>query len=159
MAINPKHTHTLYGVLSAKTKIYLIPLPWSSWFLFLFLLVQVGAWSPSSHVHLHLHGPITCPITWCVPTLLIWHSWQRLVLRFHQLGKTKLGLSISLFLVIDDNLFTKIFNKNFWIHVACLSILPCVKHMDKFHKPELVALAPPTYVLRVWIESFHICMD
>jgi hypothetical protein len=24
--------------------------------------------------------------------------------------------------------------------------------MDKFHEPELVALAPPTYVLRVWIE-------
>jgi hypothetical protein len=27
MAIDPKYTHTLYGVLSAKTKTYLIPLP------------------------------------------------------------------------------------------------------------------------------------
>jgi hypothetical protein len=26
-AIDPKHTHNLYGVLSAKTKTYLIPLP------------------------------------------------------------------------------------------------------------------------------------
>jgi hypothetical protein len=26
--------------------------------------------------------------------------------------------------------------------------------MDKFHKPELVALAPPIYVLRVWIEAY-----
>ena len=26
-AIDPKYTHTLYGVLSAKTKTYLIPLP------------------------------------------------------------------------------------------------------------------------------------
>jgi hypothetical protein len=25
--------------------------------------------------------------------------------------------------------------------------------MDKFHKPELVAIAPPTYVLRVWIRK------
>jgi hypothetical protein len=41
--------------------------------------------------------------------------------------------------------------KFFWIHVACPSILTCVKDMDKFHKPQLVAIAPPTYVLRVWI--------
>ena len=79
------------------------------------------------------------------------HLVQGLVPRFHQLSKTKLGLSISPFLVIDDNLFTKIFNEIFLIHVACPSILPCVKEMDKLHKPELVALAPPTYVLRVWI--------
>jgi hypothetical protein len=32
--------------------------------------------------------------------------------------------------------------KFFWIHVTCPSILPCVKDMDKFHKPELVAIAP-----------------
>jgi hypothetical protein len=38
-----------------------------------------------------------------------------------------------------------------WVHVACPSILPCVKDMDKFYKPKLVAIAPPTYVLRVWI--------
>jgi hypothetical protein len=25
--------------------------------------------------------------------------------------------------------------------------------MDKFHEPKMVALAPPTYVLRVWIEA------
>ena len=45
-------------------------------------------------------------------------------------------------------------NRNqFWIHVACPSLLPCVKNMDKFYEPELVALAPPTYVLRVWIKA------
>ena len=47
------------------------------------------------------------------------HSWQMLVLRFYQLSKTKLGLSIFLFLVIDDNLFTKIFNKIF-LDSCCL---------------------------------------
>ena len=25
--------------------------------------------------------------------------------------------------------------------------------MDKFHEPQMVAIAPPTYVLRVWIEA------
>jgi hypothetical protein len=39
--------------------------------------------------------------------------------RFHQLSKTKLGLSISLFLVIDDNLFTKVFNEVF-LDSCCL---------------------------------------
>jgi hypothetical protein len=39
--------------------------------------------------------------------------------RFHQLFKTKLGLSIFPFLVIDDNLFTKIFNKIF-LDSCCL---------------------------------------
>ena len=41
--------------------------------------------------------------------------------------------------------------KSFWIHVACPIILQCVKIMDKFHQPKFVVLAPPTYVLRVWI--------
>ena len=31
--------------------------------------------------------------------------------------------------------------------------LPCVKDLNKFHEPKLVALDPPTYVLRVWIEA------
>ena len=33
------------------------------------------------------------------------------------------------------------------------AFLPCEKDLDKFHEPELVVLAPPTYVLRVWIEA------
>jgi len=33
------------------------------------------------------------------------------------------------------------------------SILPCAKVMDKFHKAKMVAIAPPTYVLRVWISK------
>ena len=47
------------------------------------------------------------------------HLVQGLVPRFHQLFKTKLGLSISPFLVIDDNLFTKIFNEIF-LDSCCL---------------------------------------
>ena len=31
--------------------------------------------------------------------------------------------------------------------------LPCVKDLDKFHEPPLVAFALPTYILRVWIEA------
>jgi hypothetical protein len=34
------------------------------------------------------------------------------------------------------------------------AFLPCVKDLDKFHKPELVALASHAYVLRVWIEAY-----
>ena len=33
------------------------------------------------------------------------------------------------------------------------AFLPCVKDLDKFHEPKLIALALPTYVLRVWIEA------
>ena len=33
------------------------------------------------------------------------------------------------------------------------AFLPCVKDLDSFHEPPLVAFAPPTYVLRVWIEA------
>jgi hypothetical protein len=39
------------------------------------------------------------------------HLAQWLVPRFHQLSKIKVGLSIFSFLVIDNNLFTNIFNK------------------------------------------------
>ena len=65
--------------------------------------------------------------------------------RFHQLSKTKLGLSISPFLVINDNLFIKIFNEIFFgFMLLAQAFLPCVEDLDKFHEPELVALAPPT---------------
>ena len=33
--------------------------------------------------------------------------------------------------------------KSFWIHVACPSILPCVKIMDKFHKPKIDSISSP----------------
>ena len=33
--------------------------------------------------------------------------------------------------------------KTFWIHVAYPSILPCVKVMDKFHKPEIGSISSP----------------
>ena len=32
--------------------------------------------------------------------------------------------------------------------------LPCLKDMDKFHELQMVAIAPPTYVLRVWIVAY-----
>ena len=94
MAIDPKHTHTLYGVLSAKTKIYLIHLPWSPWFLFslssfsswsLITIISCPSWSPWTS---HLLHQLVCT------NLAHDHTWwHRLVLSFHQLSKTKLGLS------------------------------------------------------------------
>jgi hypothetical protein len=33
------------------------------------------------------------------------------------------------------------------------AFLPFVKDMNKFHEPELVALAPHTYVLKVWTNA------
>ena len=34
--------------------------------------------------------------------------------------------------------------------------LPCVKDIGNFHELLMIAIAPPTYVLRVWIEALHI---
>ena len=31
--------------------------------------------------------------------------------------------------------------------------------MDKFHELQMVAIAPPTYVLRVWIKVCTYCID
>jgi hypothetical protein len=129
-------------------------------FVFSSFFSKCEAWSSSFHVHLHHHGPLTCSTTWIGPPYLIHTIISKVSPRLHQLSKTKLGLSIFPFLVIDGNLFIKIFNENFRdscclpkktfrIHVACPSILPYVKVMDKFYKPELVVLAPHTYVLRV----------
>jgi hypothetical protein len=64
---------------------------------------------------------ISSSITWCIPTYVYISLMTKVsILRFHQLSKTKLGLSISPFLVIDDNLFTKIYNKIF-LDSCCLS--------------------------------------
>ena len=88
-------------------------------FVFFFLLFQVRAWSSSFHVHLHHHGPLTWSTTWIGPPYLIHTLRSKVSPRFHQLSKTKLGLLISPFLVIDDNLFTKIFNEIF-LDSCCL---------------------------------------
>ena len=151
MAIYPKCDHTLYSVLITKTKTLsnTFALIFIGFLFFSFFFGKLSTWSPFGHHHPPWSS--SCSTTWYVLTLLTWHLWQRLVLRFHQLAKTKLGLSISPFLVIDDNSSQRYSMKYFRIHVACPSILPCVNVIDKFHKPKLVALAPPTYVLRVWI--------
>jgi hypothetical protein len=57
--------------------------------------------------------------TWIAPTYLISPLMTKVRARFHQLSKNKLGLLISSFLVFDDNLFTKIFNKIF-LDLCCL---------------------------------------
>jgi hypothetical protein len=68
-----------------------------------------------------------------------------------QLLKPNKDLSISPFLVIDNN-STKMWKlRSFGFMLLAQAILPCVKDMDKFDEPKLVVLAPPTYVLRVWI--------
>jgi hypothetical protein len=64
-----------------------------------------------------------------------------------QLPKPNKDLSIFLFLVIDDN-SVKIWKlSSFGFMLLAQAILPCVKDLDKYHKPELVVLAPSTYVL------------
>jgi hypothetical protein len=37
------------------------------------------------------------------------------------------------------------------------AFLPCVKDLNKFHEPKLVALAPPTYVhrLELWESNVY----
>ena len=61
----------------------------------------------------------SCSITWIGPPFLIHTLRSKVCPRFHQLSKIKLGLSISSFLVIDDNLFRKIFNEIF-LDSCCL---------------------------------------
>ena len=112
------HSHPLW-CLECKTKTYHIPLPWSSWFLFFSFFFS----------KLSLITIISCPsstpwtssyfITWIGPPCLIHTLRSKVSPRFHQLSKTKLGLSISPFLAIDDNLFTKIFNEMF-LDSCCL---------------------------------------
>jgi len=43
--------------------------------------------------------------------------------------------------------------KHFESMLLAQAYLPCVNDMDKFHELQMVAIAPPTYVLRVWIEA------
>ena len=131
MSIDPKHTHTLYGVLSAKTKtIWYLWLDQHLVFVFLFLLFQVGAldqlfWSPpsplpsSSSYHLALDHP-----------LLSTHLAQGLVHRFHQLSKTKLGLSP---LLLTQCVQVDKWRKNYPFHeYQCFSIKRNV--LDMKHK-------------------------
>ena len=89
------HSHHLW-CLECKTKTYLIPLPWSSQFLlfsFLFFklsLIIIISCPPST--------PCTssCSITWNGPPYLIHLLRSKVSPRFHQLSKTKLGLTTSL---------------------------------------------------------------
>ena len=106
------HSHPLW-CLECKTKTYQIPLPWSSRFLFfsffffkLSLIIIISCSPPSLWTS-------SCSITWIGPPFLIYTLRSKVSPRFHQLFKTKQGLSTSPFLVIDDNLFTKIFNEIF----------------------------------------------
>ena len=64
-----------------------------------------------------------------------------------QLPKPNKDLSISPFLAIDDN-STKIWKlSTFGFMLLAQAILPCEMILDKSHKPKMVVLAPPTYVL------------
>jgi hypothetical protein len=87
-----------------------IPLAWAHFYFSLSSFPNVKHliifWSPPSP------WPSSSSTTWHGTYHFMSTYWaQWLVPRFHQLSKTKLGLSIFPFLVIDDNLFTKIFNK------------------------------------------------
>ena len=113
--IYPKCDHTLYSVLITENKmaVFIIPLPWAH-FVYLFLLFQVLSLIITcvhtitmifiSCGHLHPWVPPSS-FTWVEPSYLVTYLDARISPnRFHQLAKTKLGLSISLFLVIDNNL-------------------------------------------------------
>jgi hypothetical protein len=103
-----------------------ILLPWA-YFVFLILLFHVGAWL-SSHVHHHHLGFYLAPTFGLGPIYLVYTLRSRISPnRFHQLSKTKLGLSISPFLVIDDNPSQRYELKSYWVHVACPSIFTMCK--------------------------------
>ena len=53
--------------------------------------------------------------------------------------------------VIDDN-STKIWKlSSFGFMLLAQAILPCVNDFGQYHKPEIVVLAPPIYVLECWV--------
>ena len=89
---------------------------------FSFFFSKSGPWS-SSHVQHHHHGLHICSTLGLDQPISIPHLEHRASPNgFHQLSETKLGLSISPFLVIDDNLSQRYELKSIWIHVAS----PCI---------------------------------
>jgi len=153
MAIYPKPDHTLYGVLITKTKnlsntFALISIG------FCFSLSSFPIWALDHLVVITIITMIiSCSITWHVPTSLSLHTLSIEVnTRVSSIiqNQTK-AFNLPLFYNWWQPFLQRFSIKFSWIHVACLSILPCAKVMDKFHKPKLVAIAPHTYVLRVWI--------
>ena len=124
---------------------------------FSFFFSKLSTWS-SSHVDISSFYVIIT-ITWVPPCFTLglhqpssYHSsWQRLVHRFHQLSKTKLGLSIFPFLVIDDNLFTKIFNKIFLDSCCLPKHITMCKGYGQVSSTQVGSIGSPIYVLRVWI--------
>jgi hypothetical protein len=108
------HSHPLWCLECKKLALSHIPSPWAHFYFSLSSFPNVKHliifWSPPSP------WPSSSSTTWHgTYHFMSTHLTQWLVPRFHQLSKTKLGLLISPFLVIDDNLFTKIFNKKFFV--------------------------------------------
>ena len=112
-------THTLYGVLSAKTKTYLIPLPWSTLFLFFsfffskleHLIFKFGLHHHNDH---HLAPPLGMGPSFHVYTLSTRISPKVSSIIQNQTRAFNLPL-----FVIDDNLFTMKFNEIF-LDSCCL---------------------------------------
>jgi hypothetical protein len=105
------HSHPLC-CLECKTKMNLshIPLPWA------YFYFSLSSFSNVKHLIIFWSPPSPWPSSSSTTRhrtyhFISTHLAQWLVPRFHQLSKIKLGLSISPFLVIDNNLFTNIFNK------------------------------------------------
>ena len=94
MTIYPKYDQTLYGVFITKTNpIYTFALISVGFFLFFsFFSSKLSTWSTCGH-HYHYYDPLGS--TTSHGTILTWstHLALGLVPRFHQLSKTKLGLS------------------------------------------------------------------
>ena len=118
MAIYPKPTHTLYGVLSGKTKwtyqlyLFLEPILFFSFF-----------FSKLEHLILNLVTTITIIII-LAPPLGVYQpsSYTSLMtrvstLRFHQLAKTKLGLSEAQSPQLIDNEIKEV--EHIW-HTLCI---------------------------------------
>ena len=93
--IYPKCNHTLYSVLITENKIavWISPLPWAH-FVFLFLLLQVRSLITFITCLPTTPWTSSCSTTWIGPSYLVTHLDARISTnRFHQLAKTKLGLS------------------------------------------------------------------
>jgi hypothetical protein len=118
---------------------------------FSFFFSKLSTWS-SFHVHLPQPRVESCSTLGLYQPHLIHKLSIEVSTKVSSISQNQTRtFNLSLFGNWWQPIYKDIMIKIFWIHVACPSILSYVKDMDKFHEPELVAIAPPTYVLRIWI--------
>ena len=128
-------------------------------FVFLFLLFKVQALDHHHGITIIMIFTVASPLGIMLP--ISWSlRWTRLALRVSSIHPNQTrAFNLPLFGNWWQPFYKDMNLNHFESMLLAQPFLPRVKDLDKFHEPPLVAFAPSTYVLRVWIESLHICID